>query len=154
MADKKRIFSGMQPTGFLTLGNYLGAMRNWVVLQDEYDCVYSVVDLHSLTVRNEAKDLRERRISLLAQYIACGINPEKNTLFMQSHVSAHAELCWVLSCFTYMGELNRMTQFKEKAAKQEENINAGLFTYPVLMAADILLYQTDLVPVGMTRSSI
>lgn len=148
MADKKRIFSGMQPTGFLTLGNYLGAMRNWVALQDEYDCVYSVVDLHSLTVRNEAKDLRERRISLLAQYIACGINPEKNTLFMQSHVSAHAELCWVLSCFTYMGELNRMTQFKEKAAKQEENINAGLFTYPVLMAADILLYQTDLVPVG------
>jgi tryptophanyl-tRNA synthetase len=148
VTEKKRIFSGMQPTGFLTLGNYLGAMRNWVALQDEYDCIYSVVDLHSLTVRNEAKDLRERRMSLLAQYIACGINPEKNILFMQSHVSAHAELCWVLSCFTYMGELSRMTQFKEKASKQEDNINAGLFTYPVLMAADILLYQTDLVPVG------
>ncbi len=148
MANRKRIFSGMQPTGFLTLGNYLGAMRNWVALQNEYDCVYSVVDLHSLTVRNEAKDLRERRMSLLAQYIACGIDPEKNILFMQSQVSAHAELCWVLNCFTYMGELNRMTQFKEKSSRQEDNINAGLFTYPVLMAADILLYQADLVPVG------
>ena len=148
MTQKKRIFSGMQPTGFLTLGNYLGAMRNWVALQDEYDCVYSVVDLHSLTVRNEAKDLRQRRLSLLAQYIACGLDPEKNILFMQSHVSAHAELCWILSCYTYMGELSRMTQFKEKAAKQQDNINAGLFTYPILMAADILLYQTDLVPVG------
>ena len=148
MTQKKRIFSGMQPTGFLTLGNYLGAMRNWVALQDEYDCVYSVVDLHSLTVRNEAKDLRQRRLSLLAQYIACGLDPEKNILFMQSHVSAHAELCWIRSCYTYMGELSRMTQFKEKAAKQQDNINAGLFTYPILMAADILLYQTDLVPVG------
>ncbi len=148
MTQKKRIFSGMQPTGFLTLGNYLGAMRNWVALQDEYDCIYSVVDLHSLTVRNEAKDLRQRRLSLLAQYIACGLDPEKNILFMQSHVSAHAELCWILSCYTYMGELSRMTQFKEKAAKQQDNINAGLFTYPILMAADILLYQTDLVPVG------
>jgi tryptophanyl-tRNA synthetase len=107
-----------------------------------------VVDLHSLTVRNEAKDLRQRRLSLLAQYIACGLDPEKNILFMQSHVSAHAELCWILSCYTYMGELSRMTQFKEKAAKQQDNINAGLFTYPILMAADILLYQTDLVPVG------
>ncbi|HHY81115.1 MAG TPA: tryptophan--tRNA ligase [Clostridiales bacterium] len=148
MTEKKRIFSGMQPTGILTLGNYLGAMRNWVALQDEYDCIYCIVDLHSLTVRNEPKELRERRLSLLAQYIACGIDPEKNILFMQSHVSAHAELCWVLNCYTYMGELGRMTQFKEKAAKHESNINAGLFTYPVLMAADILLYQTDLVPVG------
>jgi tryptophanyl-tRNA synthetase len=148
MQDKKRIFSGMQPTGVLTLGNYLGAMRNWVALQDEYECIYSVVDLHSLTVRNEAKELRERRLSLLAQYIACGINPEKSIVFMQSHVSAHAELSWVLNCNTYMGELSRQTQFKEKVSKHKDNINAGLFTYPVLMAADILLYQTDLVPVG------
>jgi tryptophanyl-tRNA synthetase len=148
MTKKKRIFSGMQPTGILTLGNYLGAMRNWVTLQDEYDCIYSVVDLHSLTVRNEAKELREQRMSLLAQYLACGVDPEKSIVFMQSHVSAHAELNWVLSCYTYVGELNRMTQFKEKSAKHEDNVNAGLFTYPVLMAADILLYQTDLVPVG------
>jgi tryptophanyl-tRNA synthetase len=148
MTEKKRIFSGMQPTGVLTLGNYLGAMRNWVTLQDEYDCIYCIVDLHSLTIRREAKELRERRLSLLAQYIACGIEPDKNILFMQSHVSAHAELSWVLSCYTYIGELGRMTQFKEKSAKHEDNINAGLFTYPVLMAADILLYQTDLVPVG------
>ncbi len=148
MTKKKRIFSGMQPTGILTLGNYLGAMRNWVALQDEYDCIYSVVDLHSLTIRNEAKELREQRMSLLAQYLACGIDPEKSIVFMQSHVSAHAELNWVLGCYTYVGELNRMTQFKEKSAKHEENVNAGLFTYPVLMAADVLLYQTDLVPVG------
>ena len=154
MQDKKRIFSGMQPTGVLTLGNYLGAMRNWVALQDEYECIYSVVDLHSLTVRNEAKELRERRLSLLAQYIACGINPEKSIVFMQSHVSAHAELSWVLNCNTYMGELSRQTQFKEKVSKHKDNINAGLFTYPVLMAADILLYQTDLVPVGVIRNSI
>jgi tryptophanyl-tRNA synthetase len=146
--EKKRIFSGMQPTGILTLGNYLGAMKNWVKLQDEYDCIYCIVDLHSLTIRREAKELRQSSLSLLAQYIACGIDPKKSILFMQSHVSAHAELCWVLNCYTYMGELNRMTQFKEKAAKHEDNINAGLFTYPVLMAADILLYQTDLVPVG------
>jgi tryptophanyl-tRNA synthetase len=148
MTEKKRIFSGMQPTGILTLGNYLGAMRNWVALQDEYDCVYCVVDLHSLTVRHEAAELRKRRMSLLAQYIACGIDPEKSIVFMQSHVPAHAELTWVLSCYTYMGELNRMTQFKEKAGRHQDNINAGLFTYPVLMAADILLYQSDLVPVG------
>ncbi|NLC43662.1 MAG: tryptophan--tRNA ligase [Clostridiales bacterium] len=148
MTKKKRIFSGMQPTGILTLGNYLGAMRNWVALQDEYECIYSVVDLHSLTIRNEAKELREQRMSLLAQYLACGVDPEKSIVFMQSHVSAHAELNWVLGCYTYVGELNRMTQFKEKSAKHEENVNAGLFTYPVLMAADVLLYQTDLVPVG------
>lgn len=148
MTEKKRIFSGMQPTGILTLGNYLGAMRNWVTLQDEYDCIYCVVDLHSLTIRNEAKDLRAQRMSLLAQFLACGVDPEKSIVFMQSQVSAHAELNWVLSCYTYIGELSRMTQFKEKSAKHTDNINAGLFTYPVLMAADILLYQTDLVPVG------
>lgn len=148
MSEKKRIFSGMQPTGVLTLGNYLGALKNWVTLQDEYDCLYCIVDLHSLTIRSEARELRQQSLSLLAQYIASGIDPEKNTLFMQSHVSAHAELCWVLSCYTYMGELGRMTQFKEKSAQHQDNINAGLFTYPVLMAADILLYQTDLVPVG------
>lgn len=148
MTEKKRIFSGMQPTGILTLGNYLGAMRNWVALQDEYDCIYSVVDLHSLTIRHQAGELRKRRLSLLAQYIACGIDPEKSIVFMQSQVSAHAELTWILNCYTYMGELNRMTQFKEKAARHENNINAGLFTYPALMAADILLYQADLVPVG------
>lgn len=138
----------MQPTGVLTLGNYLGALKNWSQLQDQYDSIYSIVDLHSLTVRRQPKDVRADSVSLLAQYIACGIDPEKNTLFIQSHVSAHAELCWILSCYTYMGELNRMTQFKEKAGSHQDNVNAGLFTYPVLMAADILLYQADLVPVG------
>jgi tryptophanyl-tRNA synthetase len=132
----------------LTLGNYLGALKNWSQLQDQYDSIYSIVDLHSLTVRRQPKDVRADSVSLLAQYIACGIDPEKNTLFIQSHVSAHAELCWILSCYTYMGELNRMTQFKEKAGSHQDNVNAGLFTYPVLMAADILLYQADLVPVG------
>jgi tryptophanyl-tRNA synthetase len=148
LSEKKRIFSGMQPTGVLTLGNYLGALKNWSQLQDQYDSIYSIVDLHSLTVRRQPKDVRADSVSLLAQYIACGIDPEKNTLFIQSHVSAHAELCWILSCYTYMGELNRMTQFKEKAGSHQDNVNAGLFTYPVLMAADILLYQADLVPVG------
>lgn len=148
MSDKKRIFSGMQPSGQLTLGNYLGALKNWVKLQDEYECIYCIVDLHALTVRQDPAELRKRSISLLAQYIACGIDPEKNILFIQSHVPAHAELTWILNCYTYMGELSRMTQFKEKSQKHEENINAGLFTYPVLMAADILLYQADLVPVG------
>lgn len=148
MSERKRIFSGMQPTGVLTLGNYLGALNNWAQLQDEYDSIFCVVDLHSLTIRREPARLRADSLSLLAQYIACGIDPEKNVLFLQSHVSAHAELCWILSCYTYMGELGRMTQFKEKSARHQDNINAGLFTYPVLMAADILLYQTDLVPVG------
>src|SRR5690606_8035125 len=127
---------------------YLGALKNWAQLQDEYECIFSVVDLHSLTVRREPKALRADSMSLLAQYIACGIDPDKNILFMQSHVSAHAELCWLLSCYTYIGELNRMTQFKEKSSRHQDNVNAGLFTYPVLMAADILLYQADLVPVG------
>jgi len=146
--SKKIIFSGAQPSGNLTLGNYIGAIKNWVSLQDEYNCIYCIVDLHALTVRQNPAELRQRTMSLLALYIACGLDPEKNILFVQSHVSAHAELAWILNCFTYMGELNRMTQFKEKAQRHADNINAGLFTYPVLMAADILLYQTDLVPVG------
>ena len=148
MSDKKIIFSGIQPSGNLTLGNYLGAIINWIPLQDEYNCIYSIVDLHALTVRQDPAELRKRTRSLLALYIACGLDPEKNILFVQSHNSAHAELAWILNCFTYIGELSRMTQFKEKSQSHADNINAGLFTYPALMAADILLYQTDLVPVG------
>ncbi len=148
MSDKKVIFSGVKPTGEPTLGNYLGALKNWVELQDDYNCYYCIVDLHAITVPQEPKDLRRRSLEILAQYIASGIEPEKNTLFFQSHVSAHAELSWVLNCISYMGQLGRMTQYKEKSQKSEENLNAGLFTYPVLMAADILLYQADLVPVG------
>ena len=146
--NKKIIFSGMQASGVMTLGNYLGAVRNWSQLQDEYNCFYSVVDLHALTVRQEPEELRRRCKNLLALYLACGLDPKKNTIYFQSHVSEHAELSWVLNCYTYMGELSRMTQFKEKSARHADNINAGLFDYPVLMAADILLYQTDLVPVG------
>ncbi len=150
--DKKIIFSGIQPSGdSVTLGNYLGAIKHWTKLQDEYNCIFSVVDMHAITVRQEAAALRKNTLSLLAQYIACGIESEKNILFIQSHVSAHAELAWILNCYTQMGELNRMTQFKDKSKKHPENINAGLFTYPVLMAADILLYQTDLVPVGVDQ---
>ena len=145
---KKVLFSGMQATGNLTLGNYLGALKNWVGLCDEYECFYSVVDMHSITVRQDPATLRKRARTLLMIYIAAGIDPEKNCLYYQSHVSGHAELAWILNCFTYMGELNRMTQFKDKSAKHADNINAGLFTYPVLMAADILLYQADKVPVG------
>jgi tryptophanyl-tRNA synthetase len=148
MSEKKIIFSGAQPSGKMTLGNYLGAIQNWTKLQDEYNCFYSVVDLHAITVPQEAKDLRANTMQLLAQYLACGLDPEKNTIFIQSHVSAHTELMWILNTMTYMGELSRMTQFKDKSQKSEANLNAGLFTYPVLMAADILLYQTDLVPVG------
>ena len=146
--EKKRIFSGIQPSGCITLGNYLGALKNWVALQEEYECIYSVVDLHSITVRQDPAALRKNAMDLLAEYLACGIDPEKSLMFIQSHVSAHAELGWVLNCFTYMGELSRMTQFKDKSQKHEDNINAGLFTYPCLMAADILLYQADLVPIG------
>ncbi|MCI5568890.1 MAG: tryptophan--tRNA ligase [Candidatus Alectryocaccobium sp.] len=149
--DKKILFSGMQATGNLTLGNYLGALKNWVSLADEYECFYSVVDMHSITVRQDPATLRKRARALLMLYIAAGIDPEKNCLYYQSHVSGHAELAWILNCFTYMGELNRMTQFKDKAAKHADNINAGLFTYPVLMAADILLYQADVVPVGIDQ---
>lgn len=146
--DKKVLFSGMQATGTLTLGNYLGALKNWVTLSDEYECFYSVVDLHSITVRQDPAELRKRARNLLTLYIAAGLDPKKNCIYYQSHVSGHAELSWILNCFTYMGELNRMTQFKDKASKHADNINAGLFTYPVLMAADILLYQADVVPVG------
>ncbi len=149
--NKKVLFSGMQATGSLTLGNYLGALKNWVKLSDEYECFYSVVDMHSITVRQDPATLRKRARALLTLYIAAGLDPEKNCLYYQSHVSAHAELAWILNCFTYMGELNRMTQFKDKAAKHADNINAGLYTYPVLMAADILLYQADVVPVGIDQ---
>ncbi len=149
--DKKVLFSGMQATGNLTLGNYLGALKNWITLSDEYECFYSVVDMHSITVRQDPATLRKRARNLLTLYISAGLDPEKNCIYYQSHVSGHAELAWILNCFTYMGELNRMTQFKDKAAKHADNINAGLFTYPVLMAADILLYQTDVVPVGIDQ---
>ena len=145
---KKRIFSGVQPSGNITLGNYLGAIKNWVRLQDDYECIFAMMDLHTITVRQTPAELRKRTLELLALYIACGIDPDKCTLFIQSHNSAHAELAWVLNCYTYMGELQRMTQFKDKSARHADNINAGLFTYPVLMASDILLYNTDLVPVG------
>ena len=148
MEDKKIIFSGVQPSGNVTLGNYLGAIRNWVNLQEDYNCIYAMMDLHSITVRQNPQELKKKTLDLLALYIASGIDPEKNILFVQSHNHCHAELGWVLNCYTYMGELSRMTQFKDKSSKHAENINAGLFTYPVLMAADILLYQTDLVPVG------
>ncbi len=151
IGDKKVLFSGMQATGNLTLGNYLGALKNWVSLSDEYECFYSVVDMHSITVRQDPATLRKRARMLLTLYIAAGLDPEKNCLYYQSHVSGHAELAWILNCFTYMGELNRMTQFKDKAAKHADNINGGLFTYPVLMAADILLYQADVVPVGIDQ---
>ena len=145
---KKVLYSGMQATGTLTLGNYLGALKNWVELTDEYECIYGVMDLHSLTVRQVPAEFRKNARALYALYVAAGLDPEKNCIYYQSHVSGHAELGWILDCFTYMGELNRMTQFKDKSAKHADNINAGLFTYPVLMAADILLYQSDLVPVG------
>ncbi len=148
---KKTLFSGMQATGNLTLGNYLGALKNWVNISDEYQCFYSVVDMHSITVRQDPAELRRRARTLLTLYIAAGLDPEKNCIYYQSHVSGHAELSWILSCFTYMGELNRMTQFKDKSAKHTDNINAGLYTYPVLMAADILLYQADVVPVGVDQ---
>ncbi len=151
MQDKKMIFSGVQPTGCVTLGNYIGALKNWVKLQKDYNCIYSVVDMHSITVRQNPEELRARARQFLALYMACGIDPAESIMFFQSHVSAHAELSWILSCHTYMGELARMTQFKDKSAKHEDNINAGLFTYPVLMAADILLYQSDLVPVGVDQ---
>ena len=148
---KKILYSGMQATGTLTLGNYLGALKNWVNLCDEYECFYGVMDLHSLTVRQNPTEFRQNARKLYALYVAAGLDPEKNCIYYQSHVPAHAQLGWVLDCFTYMGELNRMTQFKDKAAKHADNINAGLYTYPVLMAADILLYQADVVPVGIDQ---
>ncbi|MBF0141830.1 MAG: tryptophan--tRNA ligase [Magnetococcales bacterium] len=142
------VFSGAQPTGQLTLGNYLGALSHWVAMQEDHDALFCVVDLHALTIRQEPEVLREQVLSLAALFLACGIDPEKSTVFVQSHVPAHAELAWLLSTFTQMGELERMTQFKDKALRHRQNVNAGLFTYPVLMAADILLYGTHRVPVG------
>ncbi len=145
---KKIVFSGIQPTGNLHLGNYIGALRNFGPLQEEYDCLYSIVDLHAITVRQNPTQLRQNCLKLMSLYLAAGLDPDKSLIYFQSHVPAHAELAWVLNCFTYMGELSRMTQFKDKAQKHAENINVGLFAYPTLMAADILLYQTNFVPVG------
>ena len=142
--DKKRIFSGIQPTGCITIGNYIGAIDNWLKFQEEYNCIYCVVDMHSITVRQDPAQLRERAMSFLAQYIACGLSPDKSTMFFQSHVHEHAELTWVLNCNSYIGELSRMTQFKDKSAKHQTNLNMGLMDYPVLMASDILLYDTAL----------
>ncbi|OCF96430.1 tryptophan--tRNA ligase [Gilliamella sp. wkB308] len=146
--SKPIVFSGAQPSGELTLGNYLGALKNWVALQQEYDCVYCIVNQHAITVRQDPQKLRKATLDTMALYLACGIDPKKSTIFVQSHVPAHAELGWALNCYTYFGELSRMTQFKDKSSRHAENINAGLFDYPVLMAADILLYQANLVPVG------
>lgn len=145
---KPIVFSGAQPSGELSLGNYLGALRHWVALQDDYECIYCIVNQHAITVRQEPEKLKKATLDTLTLYLACGIDPNKSTIFVQSHVPVHAELAWVLNCYTYFGELSRMTQFKDKSSKYSENINAGLFDYPVLMAADILLYQTNLVPVG------
>lgn len=149
--DKKTIFSGVQPSGNLTIGNYLGAIKNFADFQDTYNCLYCVVDEHAITVRQNPAELRRRTYETLALYIATGLDPEKNILYVQSHVPCHAELAWILNCYTMFGELSRMTQFKDKSAKNANNINAGLFTYPTLMAADILLYKTDVVPVGVDQ---
>jgi len=149
--DKKVIFSGIQPSGIITLGNYIGAVKNWAALQEEYACIYSVVDMHAITVRQNPADLRRRSLETLAMIIASGVDPEQSLIFIQSHVPQHAQLSWVLNCYTMFGELSRMTQFKDKSQKHADNINAGLFDYPVLMAADILLYQADLVPVGVDQ---
>lgn len=146
--SKPIVFSGAQPSGELTIGNYMGALRQWVQIQDDYHCIYCIVDQHAITVRQDAATLRKASLDTLALYLACGIDPQKSTIFVQSHVPEHAQLAWALNCYTYFGELSRMTQFKDKSARYAENINAGLFGYPVLMAADILLYQTNQVPVG------
>ncbi len=151
IGEQKICFSGVQPSGNLTIGNYLGAIRNFSTFSDAYKCFYCVVDEHAITVRQVPADLRRRTYETLALYMACGLDPEKNTLYVQSHVPAHAELSWILNCYTMFGELSRMTQFKDKSSKHADNVNAGLFTYPVLMAADILLYQTDVVPVGIDQ---
>ena len=149
--NKKIIFSGIQPTGTFTLGNYIGAVRNWVKLQDEYNCIYSIVDMHAITVRQDPTKLRQQTLDAYALILACGVDPEKSVAFIQSHVKTHAEANWLLSCSTQFGELSRMTQFKDKSAKHADDVNAGLFTYPVLMAGDILLYKSDLVPVGVDQ---
>jgi len=146
--SKPIVFSGAQPSGELTIGNYMGALRQWVNLQDDYDCIYCIVDLHAITARQDPQQLRKATLDVLALYLACGIDPAKSTIFVQSHVPEHTQLGWLLNCYTYFGELSRMTQFKDKSARYADNINAGLFGYPVLMAADILLYQTNQVPVG------
>ncbi len=146
--SKSRMYSGIKPSGMLTVGNYIGSINQWKTFQDDYDCIYCVVDMHAITERQDPEKLKEISLTQFAQYIAAGIDPDKSVLYFQSHVTEHAELSWILSCMTYMGELGRMTQYKDKSQKGEENLNAGLFTYPVLMAADILLYQTDYVPVG------
>lgn len=146
--SKPIVFSGVQPSGELSLGNYLGALRNWVKMQDEYECLFCIVDLHAITVRQDPEALRKATLDTLAIYLACGIDPEKSTIFIQSHVPEHSQLAWILNCYTYFGEMGRMTQFKDKSARHEDNVNVGLFTYPVLMAADILLYQANQVPVG------
>ena len=151
MEDKKVIFSGIQPTGTFTLGNYIGAIRNWGPLQEEYNCIYCVVNMHAITVKQEPSKLRKNTLDAYALLMACGIDPEKSILFIQSHVKTHAELSWLLSCSTQFGELSRMTQFKDKSRRHPDDINAGLFTYPVLMAADILAYNADLVPVGIDQ---
>ena len=149
--NKKRIYSAAQPTGVLTIGNYIGSIRNWVDLQDSEDCVFAIANQHALTVRQNPTEFRARTMSFFAQYLACGLDPEKCVVYMQSHVPAHSQLAWILNCYTYVGELSRMTQYKDKSAKHADNINAGLLTYPALMAADILLFQTDLVPVGIDQ---
>lgn len=146
--SKGIVFSGTQPSGELTIGNYIGALRHWVSLQSDYECIYCIVDLHAITIRNNAKLLRNTSLDIIALYLACGINPAKSTVFIQSHVPEHSQLNWLLNCYTYFGELSRMTQFKDKSERYVDNINIGLFNYPVLMAADILLYQTNYVPVG------
>lgn len=146
--NKPIVFSGAQPSGELTIGNYIGALRQWVKLQDEFDCIYCIVDLHAITVRQDPIKLRKATLDTLALYLACGIDPQKSTIFIQSHVPEHVQLSWILSCYTYFGELSRMTQFKDKSTRYEENINVGLFCYPTLMAADILLYQSEQIPVG------
>lgn len=151
MEDKKLIFSGIQPTGTFTLGNYIGAVRNWKPLQDEYNCIYCVVDMHAITVRQDPVKLRQNTLNSYALLMACGIDVEKSILFIQSHVKTHAELSWILGCNTQFGELSRMTQFKDKSQRHADDVNSGLFTYPVLMAADILAYNADLVPVGVDQ---
>ncbi len=151
MEKKKVIYSGIQPTGCITIGNYIGAIKNWLALSGDYHSIFSIVNMHAMTIRQVPEELRNNTLSFFAQYIACGLDPDKQILYIQSHVKNHAHLTWVLNCFTYIGEMSRMTQFKEKSLKNEDNINMGLMDYPVLMAADILLYGTDLVPVGIDQ---
>lgn len=151
IGDKKVVYSAVQPTGCITLGNFLGAINNWLKMPDDYLTIFAIADLHALTVRQNPAEYRQRAMSFFAQYIACGLDPEKSILYFQSHVPAHAELTWILNCFTYVGEASRMTQFKDKSAKHADNVNMGLMDYPVLMASDILLYQTDYVPVGIDQ---